>query len=57
MLSMNEQSKRGNGETMSVVKAHVTICSYMNFTEGTDKIHYQSHYYLRRSAYGLFAGF
>jgi len=35
MLSMTKQKKRENGETMSVVKAQVTICPDMNFPEGT----------------------
>jgi len=32
---MTKQRKRENGETMSVVKAQVTICPYVNFAEGT----------------------
>jgi len=35
MLSMTEQRKSENGETISVVKAEVTICPLMNFVEGT----------------------
>jgi len=40
---------------MSVVKGQVTICPYMNFPEGTNKIQYYSHCNLERSALALFA--
>jgi len=33
MLSITKQSKRENGETVSVVETQVTICSYMNALE------------------------
>jgi len=35
MPIMTKQRKRENRETMSVVKAQVTICPYMNFPAGT----------------------
>ena len=35
MLIMTKQRKSENRETMSVVKAQVTVCPYMNFPEGT----------------------
>jgi len=35
MLGMTKQSKVENGQTMSGVKAQVTICPFINFTEGT----------------------
>ena len=34
MLSMTKQRKRENGETVSEVKAQVTICPCVNYAEG-----------------------
>jgi len=53
---MTKQRKRENTETMSVVKAQVTVYPYMNFPEGTFLKRFTARVIISRSsALALFA--